>query len=103
MYLTLPLPRYPSISALPHLEDVQSVHRRLDQLLRPVLSDALAPDPQEDRCLCHPLGGPQVQAVASPNQRGARLVGATYPCQSNALRPLAAMPWQRPNIGSRMN
>ena len=53
---------------------VQSVHRRLDQLLRPVLSDAIALDPQEDRCLCHPLGAPEIQTVASPNQRGARLV-----------------------------
>ena len=55
-------------------QDVQSVHRRLDQLLRPVLSDAVASDPEEDRCLCHPLGAPEVQAVASPDQRGARLV-----------------------------
>ena len=55
-------------------QDVQSVHRRLDQLLRPLLSDALASDPQEDRCLCHPLGAPEVQAVASQNQRSARLV-----------------------------
>jgi len=55
-------------------QDVQSVHRRLDQLLRPVLSDAVAFDPQEDRCLCHPLGAPEVQAVASQNQRSARLV-----------------------------
>src|SRR5262245_37131374 len=30
-------------------QDVQSVHRRLDQLLRPVLSDAVAPDPTWER------------------------------------------------------
>jgi len=53
---------------------VQSVHRRLDQLLRPVLSDAIALDPQKDRCLCHPLGAPEIQTVAPSNQRGARLV-----------------------------
>ena len=28
------------------------------------LSDAVASDPEEDRCLCHPLGAPQVQAAA---------------------------------------
>ena len=54
--------------------DVQPVHPRLDQLLQPLLSDAVASDPEEDRCLCHPLGAPQVQAAASPDQRGARLV-----------------------------
>ena len=34
----------------------------------------IASDPQEDRCLCHPLGAPEVQAVESQNQRSARLV-----------------------------
>jgi hypothetical protein len=37
----------------------------LDQLLRPVLPDAPASYPQEDRCLCHSLGAPKVQTVAS--------------------------------------
>ena len=55
-------------------QDVQSVHSRLDQLLRPLLSDAVASDPEEDRCLCHSLGAPQIQAAASPNQRGEELV-----------------------------
>ena len=32
-----------------------------------------------------------------------RLVRSASPCQSNALRSLAAMSWQRPNIGSRVN
>jgi group II intron reverse transcriptase/maturase len=45
--------------------DVQPVHSRLDQLLQPLLQDAVASDPEEDRSLCHPLGAPQVQAVAS--------------------------------------
>ena len=54
--------------------DVQPVHSRLDQLLQPLLQDAVASDPEEDRSLCHPLGAPQVQAVASQDQGGARLV-----------------------------
>src|SRR6202045_2805960 len=33
--------------------DVQSVHSRLDQLLQQLLQDAVASDPEEDRCLCH--------------------------------------------------
>ena len=45
--------------------DVQSVHRRLDQLLRPLLSHAVASHPDADRCLSSPLGTPQVQAVSS--------------------------------------
>jgi RNA-directed DNA polymerase len=32
-------------------QGVQSVHSRLDQLLRALLSDAVASDPEEDRCL----------------------------------------------------
>src|SRR6516165_7679326 len=102
---------YPALGASPSQRQiparfgqrVQSVHRRLDQLLRPVLSDAIALDPQEDRCLCHPLGAPEIQTVASPNQRGTRLVGAASPRKSNFVCSLAAMSWQRPNIGSRMN
>src|SRR6516164_4081931 len=54
--------------------DVQPVHSRLDQLLQPLLQDAVASDPEEDRSLCHPLGAPQVQAVASQDQGGTRLV-----------------------------
>jgi hypothetical protein len=41
---------------------------------KPLLQDAVASDPEEDRSLCHPLGAPQVQAVASQDQGGARLV-----------------------------
>ena len=48
--------------------------RGLDQLLQPLLQDAVASDPEEDRSLCHPLGAPQVQAVASEDQGGERLV-----------------------------
>ena len=47
---------------------------RLDQLLQPLLQDAVASDLEEDRSLCHPLGAPQVQAVASEDQGGTRLV-----------------------------
>src|SRR5260221_1428082 len=54
--------------------DVQPVHLRLDQLLQPLLQDAVASDPEEDRSLCHPLGAPQVQADASEDQGSARLV-----------------------------
>jgi RNA-directed DNA polymerase len=83
--------------------DVQPVHSRLDQLLRQLLSDEVASDPKEDRSLCHPLGAPQIQTVASPNQRGARLVCAVASGKSEALRSLAAMSWKRPNNRSRMN
>ena len=38
------------------------------------LQDAVASDPEEDRSLCHPLGASQVQAVASEDQGGTRLV-----------------------------
>ena len=82
--------------------DVQPVHPRLDHLLQPLLQDAVASDPEEDRCLCHPVGTSQVQADASPDQRRERLVRPATPCQSNPLRPLDAMSWQRPNIGSRV-
>src|SRR5260370_12261132 len=44
--------------------DVQHVHSRLDQLLRQLLSDTVASDPDEDRSLYHPLAAPQIQAVA---------------------------------------
>src|SRR5229473_6419564 len=84
-------------------QDVQPVHSRLDQLLRQLLSDAVASDPEEDRSLCHPLGASQVQTVASPNQRGERLVCTVALCKSEALRSLAAMSWKWPNNGSRMN
>jgi hypothetical protein len=53
---------------------VQPVHPRLDQLLQPLQQDAVASDPEEDRSLCHPLGAPQVQTVASEDQGRARLV-----------------------------
>jgi hypothetical protein len=42
------------------------------------------------------LGAPQVQAVASEDQRSARLVWAGSPRKSNVLCPLAALSWQRP-------
>ena len=70
-------------------QDVQPVHSGLDQLLRPLLSSAVAIDPAEDRCLCHPLGAPKVQAAASNDQRRARLVCSASPRQSNALCSLA--------------
>src|SRR5215471_11343218 len=84
-------------------QDVQPVHSRLDQLLRQLLSDAAASDPEEDRSLCHSLGAPKIQTVASSNQGSTGLVCAVASRKSKALRSLAAMSWQRPNNGSRMN
>src|SRR5260370_41995977 len=83
-------------------QDVQPVHSRLDQLLRQLLPDAVASDPEEDRSLCHPLGAPQVQAVASEDQGGARLVRPATPSKSNALCTLAAHTCTRQNTRRRM-
>jgi hypothetical protein len=47
-----------------------------DERLRQYLSDAAASGPEEDRSLCHSLGAPKVQTVASLNQGGAGLVCA---------------------------
>ena len=50
-----------------------------------------------------PLGAPQIQAVRH-RTRGARdWFVRLRRANSNALRSLAAMLWQRPNIGSRVN
>ena len=57
-------------TTLPSSICVQPVHSRLDQLAQPLLQDAVASNPEKDRSLCHPLGAPQVQAVASEDQRG---------------------------------
>ena len=84
-------------------QEVQPVHPRLDQLLRPLLSGAIASDPLQDRCLRHSLGASQVQAAASADQRGARMADAGSSRQSKSLRSLGSMSWQRPNIGSRVN
>ena len=54
--------------------DVQPVHPRLDHLLQSLLQDAVASDPEADRCLCHPVGTSKVQATAPPDQRRERLV-----------------------------
>src|ERR1019366_4702719 len=83
--------------------DVQSVHSRLDHLLQPFLQDAIASHSQADRRLCHPVGTPQVQADAPSDQGCKRLVRPVPPSESQAPRPLVAMPWQRPNNRSRMN
>ncbi len=57
------------------------------------------------RCggLCHSVGAPQVQADAPSDQGGTRLVRPATSGEPPALRPLATMSWQRPNIGSRVN
>src|SRR5262245_10223145 len=79
------------------------MHPRLDHLLQSLLQDAVASDPEPDRCLCHPVGPSQVQADAPPDQGRKRLVRPAPPRQPSPLRSLAAMSWQRPNIGSRVN
>src|SRR5215472_13803074 len=48
------------------------------------------------------MGTSQVQAAAPSNQRSTRLVRPVTPGTTRSFRPLAAMPWQRPNIGSRV-
>src|SRR5207253_2549604 len=53
--------------------------------------------------LCHSVGAPQVQADAPSDQGGTRLVRPAPSGEPPALRPLATMSWQRPNIGSRVN
>ena len=53
--------------------------------------------------LCHSVGAPQVQADAPSDQGGTRLVRPAASGEPPALRPLASMSWQWPNIGSRVN
>ena len=83
--------------------DVQFENSRLDHLLQPLLSDAIASDPHQDRRLCHSVGPPQIQADGAPTQRRERLARPAAPDEAETLRPLATMSWQRPNIGSRVN
>jgi hypothetical protein len=66
----------------------QPVHPRLDQLLQPLLQDAVASNPDKDRCLCHSVGAPHVQADAPSDQRGTRLVCPFPPGEPASLRPL---------------
>src|SRR5271170_3568454 len=75
----------------------------MDHLLQPFLQDAIASHSHADRRLCHQVGTPQVQADAPSDQGCKRLVRPVPPSESQAPRPLVAMPWQRPNNGSRMN
>jgi len=81
--------------------DIRSwaLHHRSDKSLTEL---AQMSDPEEDRCLCHPVGTPQVQADASPDQGRERLVRSDTPGQPNTLCSLDVMSWQRPNIGSRV-
>ena len=69
----------------------------------PLLSDAVASNPEKDRCLRHSMGSPQIQADGPLDQGREGLVRSAAPRESNTLCPLATMPRQRPNIGSRMN
>src|SRR5271157_4799671 len=81
---------------------IQSRYSRLDRLLRQLLPDAIASNAQKDRSLCHSLGAPQIQAVRPSDQGSERLVRTAAPREPHALCPLAAMSWQRPDIGSRV-
>src|ERR1035437_3885037 len=49
------------------------------------------------------MGSPQIQADGPLDQGREGLVRSAAPRESNPLCPLATMPRQRPNIGSRMN
>jgi hypothetical protein len=82
--------------------DLQSNHSRLDYLLQPLLSDAVASDASQDRRLCHSVGSPQVQADGAPDQGSKGVVRPAAPSDTEALCSLAFMPWQRPDIGSRV-
>ena len=82
--------------------DLQSRHSRLDRLLQQLLPDAVASNPQKDRSLYHSLGAPQIQTVRPSDQGCEGLVCTAAPGKSGVLRPLVAMPWKRPDIGSRV-
>src|SRR6478752_9686048 len=49
------------------------------------------------------MGSPQIQADGPLDQGREGLVRSAAPRESSTLCPLATMPRQRPNIGSRMN
>src|ERR1035437_4551183 len=49
------------------------------------------------------MGSPQIQADGPLDQGREGLVRSAAPRESKTLCPLATMPRQRPNIGSRMN
>ena len=84
-------------------QDVQSVHSRLDQLLRPLLPTAVATNAAAYRCLPDPLGAMEVQAPARAAQGSKRMAGTGSPCQPSALCPLAVLQCRQPNTGSRVN
>src|SRR3977135_1141781 len=83
--------------------DLQPVHPRLDQLLRPVLSQTATTDADAYRHLPDPLGALEVQAPARAAEGRKRMVGPGPPRQSQALVPLAVLQCRQPNIGSRVN
>ena len=84
--------------------DVQSAHPWLDHLLQPLLSDAVASDPEAGSTPMS-FGGRVANSSGCVHQTKGRkgLVRPAPPRNAEALRSLAAMSWQRPNIGSRMN
>jgi hypothetical protein len=83
------------IQDLPPVDPLQGRTRRRPQV-------GTAAIVRGGRCLCHPVGTPQVQADARPDQRRQRLVRPGTPGQPNTLCPLGIMSRQRRNIGSRV-
>jgi Reverse transcriptase (RNA-dependent DNA polymerase) len=60
--------------------DVQPVHSWLDHLLQPLLQDAIASDPEADRCLRHPAGTSKASDCATrPRAQEIGLTGYAGP------------------------
>jgi hypothetical protein len=62
--------------------DVQLVHSRLDHLLQPLLQDAVASGPEEDRCLCRSLKNSAI--VTSEAGDGLEETGLLFKAEGNA-------------------
>ena len=107
----------PSLTSAPpcsmHLRTLTSTRRASGWAICPATWIVSRPFPNRPSLnSVQPLGGstpmssggtPQVQADAPPDQECTRLVRPVPPGEPNALCALAFMPWQRPDIGSRMN
>jgi hypothetical protein len=55
---------------------------------QPLLSDAVASNPEKDRCLRHPMGSSQIQADGPLDQGRKGLVRSAAPRESNTLLPI---------------
>ena len=73
--------------------DVQPVHSRLDQLLQPLLQDAVASDPEEDRCSMSSAGRAASSSgcVARPRGRETGLTGFAESIQRSLPTGSSAM------------